>query len=76
MVVKRETVITRLENLDRIVSELNQYAGLTYSQYSAELRHQWVICLLYTSPLGFNRCRCSSVAVSYTHLDVYKRQGL
>jgi|CXWJ01.1.fsa_nt_gi uncharacterized protein YutE (UPF0331/DUF86 family) len=43
MVVKRETVITRLENLDRIVSELNQYAGLTYSQYSAELRHQWVI---------------------------------
>ncbi len=43
MVVKRETVLTRLERLDQIVAELNQYTGLTYSQYSAELRHQWVI---------------------------------
>lgn len=43
MVVKRETVLTRLERLDQIVTELNQYTGLTYSQYSAELRHQWVI---------------------------------
>ena len=25
------------------MTELNQYTGLTYSQYSAELRHQWVI---------------------------------
>lgn len=43
MVVKRETVLTRLERLDQIVTELNQYTGLTYSQYNAELRHQWVI---------------------------------
>ena len=33
MVVKRETVLTRLERLDQIVTELNQYTGLTYSQY-------------------------------------------
>ena len=43
MVVKRETVLTRLERLDQIVTELSHYTGLTYSQYSAELRHQWVI---------------------------------
>lgn len=43
MVVKRETVITRLENLDRIVAELKEHAGLTYTEYSAELRRQWVI---------------------------------
>ena len=43
MVVKRETVLTQLERLDQIVTELSHYTGLTYSQYSAELRHQWVI---------------------------------
>ena len=43
MVVKRETVITQLENLDRIVAELREHASLTYAEYSTNLRQQWVI---------------------------------
>lgn len=41
MVIKRQIVTSRLEELDRIVTELGRYSELDYDQYNAVIL--WLI---------------------------------